>query len=196
MICSHFGSGVFGPPRELAWCSSFPSSRAAMTALGEITPTPLPQCENRCGRRANGPRFGMCCGACPARHTRECGARHPAECVHQCGRGANRPRFISCCCMCPDGHTWQCGPRQGRPGLEPETRKRTSKDEIRECVSAPESEDDIALCSLCRCEIPTDEVFWCLNQGCEWACYGVCFECLTGHVCRFAPVEISPLATG
>ena len=140
MICSHFGSGVLGPPRELAWCSSFPSSRAAMTALGEITPTPLPQCENRCGRRANGPRFGTCCGACPARHTRECGARHPAECVHQFDRRANRPRFISCCCMCPDGHTWQCGPRQGRPGLEPETRKRTSKDEIRECVSAPESE--------------------------------------------------------
>ena len=63
-------------------------------------------------------------------------------------------------------------------------------------VSAPESEDDIALCSLCRCEIPTDEVFWCLNRGCEYACYGVCFECLTGHVCRVAPVEISPLATG
>ena len=59
-----------------------------------------------------------------------------------------------------------------------------------EVVEAPGSEDTIALCSLCHGEIPTDEVFWCLNRGCEYACYGVCFECLTGHVCRFAPVDL------
>ena len=100
------------------------------------------------------------------------------------------------CARCVADPEWSPVARVHSQGLEPETGKRTSKDEIRECVSAPESEDDIALCLMCRCEIPTDEVFWCLNRGCKYACYGVCFECLSGNVCRVAPVEITPLATG
>ena len=156
----------------------------------------MAQCKKRCGRRANVPRFGTCCGACPTRHTRECGVRHPAACTHQCGRKANRPRFISCCGSCPDRHTRQCGFRQGLPGVVLETSTGTLAVESRGRFSATEPEDDIALCWMCRCEIPTDEVFWCLNRGCEYACNGVCFDCLTGHVCRVAPVEISPLAAG
>ena len=35
-----------------------------------------------------------------------------------------------------------------------------------------------------------DEIFWCLNRGCIYACGGVCFECLIGHACRFAPVDL------
>ena len=150
----------------------------------------MAQCKKRCGRRANVPRFGTCCGACPTRHTRECGVRHPAACTHQCGRRANRPRFISCCGRCPDRHTRQCGFRQGLPGVVLETSTGTLAVESRGRFSAPEPEDDIALCWMCRCEIPTDEVFWCLNRGCDYAFYGVCFECLTGHACRFAPVDL------
>ena len=56
-------------------------------------------------------------------------------------------------------------------------------------VSTPEEEDDVALCSMCRSETPPDEIFWCLSRGCDYAFFGVCFECLVGHVCVLDPFD-------
>ena len=39
-------------------------------------------------------------------------------------------------------------------------------------VSTPEEVQDAALCSMCRSETPPDDIF-----------FGVCLECLGGHVC-------------
>ena len=56
--------------------------------------------------------------------------------------------------------------------------------------SVPMPDEEIALCTMCWEEIHLDDVDWCLNRGCEYAFFGVCFECLVGHVCSFAPDDV------
>ena len=71
-------------------------------------------CIQRCGRAAN-PPFSTCCGACPARHTRECGERRrrPAACGRGCGRTTLRhdPAGAACCLDCALALRW------GRPAF-------------------------------------------------------------------------------